>query len=151
MRIQQLRELLDFVAECHLDMAQLYHRLNDQADSTRTKMLLDYFEQHQKGVARHLEDYIEAAPKRVLESWYKDFVFEDFKAHCQNTMLPPSMTEDDVLELHLELDNLLIGLLEKTANSSSSGEVKSALEDLVRVQKIHQQRLVHSTMRMEDI
>ncbi|KFZ37535.1 hypothetical protein HR45_11035 [Shewanella mangrovi] len=151
MRIQQLRELLEYVAECHLDMAKLYHRLNEQADSSRTKLLLDYFEQHQKGVARHLEDYIDEAPKRILESWYKDFVFEDFSKRCENAMLPATMNDDDVLELHLELDNLLIGLLEKTANSSSAADVKSALEDLVRVQKIHQQRLVHSTMRMDDI
>ncbi|MCS4558941.1 hypothetical protein L9G74_21210, partial [Shewanella sp. C32] len=82
MRIQQMREVIDFVAECHLEMAQVYHRLNDQAESTRTKMWLDYFEQHQKGVARHVEDYSEAAPKRVLDSWYKDFVVEDFKTHC---------------------------------------------------------------------
>ncbi|GGZ05570.1 MULTISPECIES: hypothetical protein [Shewanella] len=151
MRIQQLRELLDYIAECRLDMAKMYHRLHNQADSSRAKLVLEYFEKHQKDVAQHLEDYIDAAPSKILDAWYKDFVFEDFKKRCQDVMLPANMSEDDVLELHLELDNALIALLEKTAASSSSAEVKSALEDLVRVEKIHQHRLVHSTIRMEDI
>ena len=55
------------------------------------------------------------------------------------------------LELHLELDNKLIGLIEKTSLSSGCSETKGALEDLVRVEKIQQQRLVHSSIRMDDI
>ena len=66
-------------------------------------------------------------------------------------MLAATMTEDDVLELHLALDNKLIGLIEKTALSSACTETKGALEDLVRVEKIQQQRLVHSSIRMDDI
>lgn len=151
MRIQQLRELIEFIAKCRLDMAQLYHRLHTQADSSRVKLMLEYFEQHQKHIAETLEDYIDDAPNKILDTWYKDIVFEDFGKRCRDTMLAANMTEDDVLNLHLDLENRLIALLEKTAGSSASAEVKGALEDLVRVEKIQQQRLVHSTIRMDDI
>ncbi|MEZ9596945.1 hypothetical protein AB4298_20195 [Shewanella sp. 10N.261.52.F9] len=151
MRIQQLSELLDYVATCRIEMAQLYSRLHTQADSSRVKLMLEYFQQHERHTAEKLENYIDEAPKKVLDTWYKDVVFEDFIAICQKTSMPANMSEDDVLELHLNLDNRLIGLLEKTASSSATTETKGALEDLVRVEKIQQQRLVHSSIRMDDI
>ena len=151
MRIQQLRELLEYVAQCRIEMAQLYGRLHAQADSSRVKMMLEYFQQHQKKVAEKLQDYGDDAPKRILDTWYKDITFEDFSARCQQVMLPANMQEDDVLNLHLDLENRLIALLEKTAETTAMAEIKSALNDLVRVEKTQQQRLVHSTIRMDDI
>ncbi|ACJ27595.1 Conserved hypothetical protein [Shewanella piezotolerans WP3] len=151
MRIQQLSELIDYVATCRIEMAQLYSRLHTQADSSRVKLMLEYFQHHQRQTAEKLENYIDEAPKKILDTWYKDIVFEDFVSRCQKQTLPANMTEDDVLELHLELDNKLIGLIEKTSLSSACSETKGALEDLVRVEKIQQQRLVHSSIRMDDI
>lgn len=151
MRIQQLRDLLEYVANCRLDMAQLYCRLINQADSARVKMMLEYFESHQKSVAEKLLNYMDDAPQRILNTWYKDFVFEDFTKRCQDIMLPANMNEEDVLNLHLELENQLIGLLEKTVNSTTAEDARSALADLIRVEKTQQQRLVHSTIRMDDI
>ncbi|PKG55632.1 hypothetical protein [Shewanella sp. GutDb-MelDb] len=151
MRIQQLSELLNYVANCRLEMAQLYSRLHSQADSSRVKLMLEYFQQHERQTADKLENYIDAAPKKILDTWYKDIVFEDFSALCLKQTLPANMSEEDILELHLELDNKLIGLIEKTSLSSASAETKGALEDLVRVEKIQQQRLVHSSIRMDDI
>ncbi|MGS0683410.1 hypothetical protein ACVBIL_19925 [Shewanella sp. 125m-7] len=151
MRIQQLSELLDYVATCRIEMAQLYNRLHTQADSSRVKLMLEYFQQRERHTAEKLENYIDEAPKKILNTWYKDIVFEDFIANCHQLTLPANMSEDDVLELHLDLDNRLIALLEKTANSSATAETKGALEDLVRVERIQQQRLVHSSIRMDDI
>ncbi|QQX79513.1 hypothetical protein JK628_18605 [Shewanella sp. KX20019] len=151
MRIQQLSELLDYVATCRLEMAQLYSRLHMQADSSRVKLMLEYFKQHELQTAEKLENYIDEAPRKILDTWYKDIVFEDFITLCIKQTMPANMSEDDILELHLELDNKLIGLIEKTALSSASAETKGALDDLVRVEKIQQQRLVHSSIRMDDI
>jgi len=151
MRFQQLSGLLGYVATCRIEMAQLYSRLQTEADSSRVKMMLEYFQQHQKGVAEKLENYIDEAPKRMLDTWYKDITFEDFVKRCQETVLTANMSEEDVLELHLDLDNRLIELLNKTAEHSSSSEIAGALNDLVRVEKIQQQRLVHSSIRMDDM
>lgn len=151
MRIQQLSELLEYIAECRLEMARLYGRLEVNADSSRVKMMLDYFQQHQKHVAETLRGYVDDAPKRIIDTWYKDVTFEDFAARCRQAMLPANMQEDDVLSLHLDLENRLIALLEKTANNSTTEETRSALSDLVRVEKTQQRRLVHSTIRMDDI
>ncbi|WP_028765999.1 hypothetical protein [Shewanella fidelis] len=151
MRIQQLSELLDYVVSCRIEMAKLYGRLHTQADSSRVKLMLEYFQQHEREAAEKLENYIDDAPKKVLDTWYKDIVFEDFIARCQRLNLPANMTEDDVLEQHLVLDNLLIDLIEKTAGSSATQETKGALEDLVKAKRTQQQRLVHSSIRMDDI
>lgn len=151
MRFQQLNELLSYVATCRNEMANLYGRLLTDADSSRVKMILEYFKQHQNGVAKNLEDYIDEAPKKVLNTWYKDITFEDFIKRCNEVTLTAKMSEEDILELHLDLDNRLIDLLQKTAEHSSSSEIAGVLNDLVRVEKIQQQRLVHSSIRMDDL
>ncbi|MDO6618069.1 MULTISPECIES: hypothetical protein [unclassified Shewanella] len=151
MRIQQLSEVLEFIAKSRLDMGQLYGRLHRNADSTRVKMMLEYLQQHQQHVHDSIENYIDEAPKRMLETWYKDITFEDFEKRCQDSTLAANMSEDDVLEMHLDLENRLIGFLEKTANSTEVTEIKDALLDLVRVEKTQQKRMVHSALRMEDI
>ncbi|BAJ00451.1 hypothetical protein [Shewanella violacea] len=150
MRFQQLGEVLTYVAICRVEMATLYSRLKTNADSTRVKMMLEYFQQHQRGVATKLEIYIESAPKKVLNAWYKDICFEDFIKKCHDTVLTANMSEGDVLELHLYLDNLLMDLLQETAGHSSVG-IAGMLNQLVRVERIRQQRLVHSCIRMDDI
>ncbi|MCG9697500.1 hypothetical protein [Shewanella sp. Isolate11] len=151
MRFQQLNEQLAYVSKCRLEIAKLYRRLHEGVDSSRVKLMLEYLQQHEKDVAKKIDNYIEEAPTRLLELWYNDIVFEDFIKRCQDIVIHANMDEESLLELHLELDNCLIGLLEKTERSSVPGEVKSALADLIRVEKIQQQRLVHSYIRMDDI
>lgn len=151
MRIQQLKELLEYLAKCRLAMGQLYGRMHTNADSSRVKLMLEYYQQHQDHVAQKLREYIDGAPEGILETWYKDITFEDFEKRCHESNLPANMAEDEVLNLHLDLENRLIELLNKTAESTVDGEAKNALLDLVRVEKIQQQRLVHSTIRMDDL
>ena len=102
-------------------------------------------------MAEQLENYIDEAPKKVLDTWYKGITFEDFIRRCNDITLTANMSVEDILETHLDLDNRLIDLLQKTAEHSSSNEIAGALNDLVRVEKIQQQRLVHSSIRMDDL
>ncbi|WP_394130361.1 hypothetical protein [Shewanella maritima] len=151
MRIQQLSELLEYIAECRLSMGKLYSRLHRNADSSRVKLMLEYFQQHEQHIHDTLIRYIDDAPKRILDTWFKDVVFEDFAKRCENTTLPANMSEEEVLELHLDLENRLIDLLEKTATNCATNEITGALTDLVTVARTQQKRLVHSAMRMDDI
>ena len=151
MRIQQLSELLEYVANCRLGMSKLYKRLHRNADSSRVKLMLEYFQQHEQHIYDTLESYIEDAPAKILDTWYQDVVFEDFLKRCDETSLPANMDEEQLLELHLDLENRLIALLEKTAELTSSNDAKSALLDVIRVAQTQQIRLVHSVLRMDDI
>ena len=151
MRIQQLSELLEYIANCRLAMSKLYKRLHRNADSSRVKLMLEYFQQHEKHIYDTLESYIEDAPAKILDTWYQDVVFEDFLKRCDETSLPANMDEEQLLELHLDLENRLIALLEKTAELTSSNDAKSALLDVIRVAQTQQKRLVHSVLRMDDI
>ena len=91
------------------------------------------------------------APAKILDNWYQDVVFEDFLKRCDETSLPANMDEEQLLELHLDLENRLIALLEKTAELTSSNDAISALLDVIRVAQTQQKRLVHSVLRMDDI
>ncbi|QSX31941.1 MULTISPECIES: hypothetical protein [Shewanella] len=151
MRMQQLKEWLDYLVHCRQDMALLYGRLQQQADASRVKLLLGYLQKQQVHIAQAMEDYIDQAQPGSLDVWYKDVEFEDFLHRCQALMLPANMNSEDVLALHLDLENRLIALLEMLAQKSAHSDTCSMLEDLVRVERVQQQRLVHSAQRMEDI
>ncbi|GLP95747.1 hypothetical protein [Paraferrimonas sedimenticola] len=151
MRIQQLQELIEYVASCRQDMAKLYQRLAQQADSSRVTLMLEYLVTHEKEVAEKLLDYVADAPDTVLQSWLRDFNFEDFAGNLDKIQIAADFSEDQVLDLHLKLENKLIGLLEENAKRLSTKDAVQAVEALVAVEQNRQKRLVHSTMRMDDI
>jgi hypothetical protein len=113
--------------------------------------MLDYFQLHEQKVHDSLIRYSKDAPKRILDTWYQDIVFEDFSARCKAVTLAPNASDEDVLELHLDLENRLIEFLEKVAITGATEEIRSALMGLVEVERTRQKRLVHSVLRMEDI
>lgn len=151
MRIQQLSEILQLIANARLEMKSLYRRLSQNADATRVKMLLDYFQQHEQKVHDSLVRYSKEAPKRILETWYQDIVFEDFAHKCNSVSLAANANYGEVLELHLKLENDLIDFLEHAAITGPTEEIRSALIGLVEVERTRQKRLVHSVLRMEDM
>jgi hypothetical protein len=151
MRIQQLSEILTLIADARLEMKALYARMSQHVDATRVKMMLDYFQLHEQKVHDSLIRYSKDAPKRILDTWYQDIVFEDFSARCKAVTLAPNASDEDVLELHLDLENRLIEFLEKVAITGATEEIRSALMGLVEVERTRQKRLVHSVLRMEDI
>ncbi|GLS83315.1 hypothetical protein [Paraferrimonas haliotis] len=151
MRIQQLQELIEYVAACRKDMASLYQRLAQQADSSRVTLMLEYLVTHENEVSEKLLEYVADAPDTVLQAWLKDFLFEDFKSNCEKIEIPADISEEQILDLHLSLENKLIGLLEENAARLGTKAAKQALEQLILVEKNRQKRLVHSTMRMDDI
>ncbi|MCL1039255.1 hypothetical protein L2725_19810 [Shewanella corallii] len=151
MRMQQLRDVLERIAECHLEMQALYRRLHNHCDSARTKLLLEYLQQHQQHIAETIESYIDDAPRRMLDTWYENLEMGGFKQACESIVPVAGMNEDDLIELHLKFDNRILGYLETLVEVAPTGEIESAMSDLLRVSKTQQQRLVHSVMRMEDI
>lgn len=151
MRIQQLRELLQYVIECRYAMSTLYARLDSYAESPRVKLLLEYYQFHEKEVATQLADYIDSAPPKLLDTWYKDIIFEDFIKRCETFNLASDMTCDQVLDLHMSLENSLIELIETTASSSHCENTRNMLLNLAQVERNHLHRLVHSSLRMDDL
>ncbi|MGI2259154.1 hypothetical protein [Shewanella sp. GXUN23E] len=149
--MQQLRDVLERIAECHLEMQALYRRLHNNCDSARTRLMLEYLQQHQKHIADTIESYIDDAPRRMMDTWYENLEMGGFKQACEAIVPVAGMTEEELMDLHLKLDNRVLGYLERLVEMAPTGEIESAMSDLLRVSKTQQQRLVHSAARMEDI
>ncbi|USD37100.1 MULTISPECIES: hypothetical protein [Ferrimonas] len=151
MRFKQMRELLEYVVECRMAMSKLYERLNNQADSSRVKLLLDYLKNHQIEVADKVSEYIDDAPQGVLDTWFKRLDYDDIVAECTAVTLNAGVDEHDVMNLALELDNKVLALLHLALEQSEHQETRQALESVLQAERIRQQRFVHSTLRMDDI
>jgi hypothetical protein len=151
MRIQQLRDLLALVAASRLEMKALYRRLSQHLDGTRGKMMLNYLQQQQQQVHDALMRYIAEAPSHILDTWYDGIVFEDFTQRCQTQHLAANANDEDILEIHLDLEDRLIKLLEQGVNMAATEEIRGALMNLVEVERKQQKQLVHNVNRLEDL
>ncbi|MBY5992290.1 hypothetical protein [Ferrimonas balearica] len=151
MRFQQLKEILEHLIDSREALGQLYRRMEHQADSPRAKMLLEYMVIHEKEVTEKLTAYLDEAPIKVLDTWFENVQGEDFVALCQQTALPATMTEQDILGKALDLENRLLDLLHAALEVAPTQDVKSAIESLLQAERVRQQRFVHSTMRMDDM
>ncbi|WP_028109925.1 hypothetical protein [Ferrimonas futtsuensis] len=151
MRFKQMRELLEYVSQCRVAMSKLYDRLDHQADSSRVKLLLEYLRTHQLEVAEKMDEYIEEAPHGVLDTWFKRLDYDDIIQECNGVVLEGGADEHAVMNLALELDNKVLGLLHLALEQSEHMETQSALEAVLAAERIRQQRFVHNTLRMDDI
>jgi hypothetical protein len=151
MRIKQLRDLLVLVATNRLEMKALYRSLSQHLDGTRGKMMLNYLQQQQQQVHDALMRYIEEAPSHILDTWFDGIVFEDFAKRCQSQHLAANALDEDILEIHLDLEDRLIKLLEQGVDTAPTDEIRSALMNLVAVERKQQKQLVHNVNRLEDL
>lgn len=151
MRMQQLREILTHLADDHLAMKRLYKRLHHHADSTRTQLVLAYLQQHQQHAADAIYHYLDDAPERVLDTWYENIAEDSFPAHCEQIIASADLDMDQLMALHLALDNQLLAYLDSAVCAAPTDNIRQALAGLLQSGKNQQQRLVHSTLRMSDI
>lgn len=151
MRIQQLRDILAHLAQHHQDMKRLYQRLYIESNSARTKLLLVYLQQHQRHIANSIEDYITKAPHALLNTWYENVPLDHFTENCQAITADTTMDDEELIDLHLSLDNELLTYLTQAVDLAPTEKIHYALSQLLQVSQVQQHRLVHSVIRMQDI
>lgn len=151
MRFEKTREILDHAREFHHLIAQAYHRLGEQTDRERMRMLLSYLETHENHLEETLTEYENEAAEKVLGHWFQtspcDAKFKELRALLEQAPL----TEEDVVAMAIEVDNCLIDMYKQLARIAEDDSVCDMFKALIRLEEHEERCMVRDSMRFQDI
>ncbi|EKE67868.1 hypothetical protein [Gallaecimonas xiamenensis] len=150
MRFKTVRDLIDHLAEAHLALSKLYQRLANHIDAERTRMMLHYLVDHEKGLSGQYSDYLKAHHS-ALDAWFDKAQDSDFIKKLTYVDLPGGASQQDVLALALKLDNQLLEEIEALVPLCPGQESRQVLEGTLKLAREAQHQFVHQTMRMQDL
>ncbi|WP_341502100.1 hypothetical protein [Gallaecimonas sp. GXIMD4217] len=151
MRFKQVRDLIDFTLEAHEALAKLYDRLSNQVDAERSRMMLHYLSEHERKVVGELQNYLDDAPDRLLDTWFDNASDSELLRKISLTQLPATADQQQILSLALDLDNRIIDSIAALVDNCPCSDSRTLLSNLVEVSRDRQHRFVHQTLRMTDI
>ncbi len=151
MRFKQIGELVLGLSDARQALAKLYARLAAQVDSSRSRMVLEYLAGREHGGHQQLLDYLQQAPRGVLDTWFQNAFDSDFIARLNRIDLDAGASPNDVLQLALGLDQQLIELLAQQAEQAPTPEARAALLSMMADEQQQQRKMVLNIARFEDV
>ena len=151
MRFKQVGELVQGLIDARLALGKLYARLAAQVDSSRSRMVLEYLSGRERAGHDQLLNYLQQAPRGVIDTWFQNAFDSDFVARLNRIQLDAGACPNDVLELALGLDQQLIELLAQQAAQASTPESRDALLSMMADEQLQQRKMVLNIARFEDI
>ena len=151
MAIKQTRDVLDYVRDFHKKLGDFYDDLADHQDKERIKMLLTYMARHEKYLEEMLDEYEKNASKKVMDSWLQCAPEMEMVDIFATVKLDPDMSVDDIISLAVKLDDYLIEVYRKVADSAELEEVKNIFTKLLEKENQEKYTLVRQAMRLNDL
>ncbi len=142
MPFKQTRDVIEKARAFHSDLASFYHRLEAVAEKERVKMVLDWLASHEERMEAKLAEVEASTAKRMLDSWYQyppDATVQEAVARLD---VRPDMRAQDVICMALHLDENLLRLYKRAADTASMGEVRDVFESLLEEGKKEREKLV---------
>lgn len=142
MPFKQTRDVIEKARAFHSDLASFYHRLEAVAEKERVKMVLDWLASHEERMEAKLAEVEASTAKRMLDSWYQyppDATVQEAVARLD---VRPDMRAQDVICMALHLDENLLRLYKRAADTASMNEVRDVFESLLEEGKKEREKLV---------
>jgi hypothetical protein len=151
MRFEQTRDILDHAREFHHRVGEIYHCLSDKAERQRAKILLDYMSRREVNLEKAMEYFEGQAAQGVLNTWFNYTQKEETLALQEDEALRPDMTVEEVVRAALRLDDCLITLYRKMADSAASAEVRAVFKSLLAMEEKEKRQLARNAQLMSDL
>ncbi|RCU51494.1 MULTISPECIES: hypothetical protein [Corallincola] len=151
MRFKQARELLAFVAEARLALANRYQSWLPDLKNPRSQLLLQFLASKEREQQQALVEYMELAPAAALDTWFENTGETDLLERLQAYQLAEDIDEHQLLKLVLKFDNELMALLSQQVPNAVSTETEELLLNLIGHEQERQRRMVHGVARMDDM
>ena len=130
MRFNPIKELLAYIEECHLALADLYLRLSLDVNDDKVKKLLNFMCNREQLSFFNLHEYAEHAPKSLLNTSLESIYDQSLPTKCLTMKTQPNLSIQDALALAMMFDMQLIELAQTTAYNSPTIEAELALENI---------------------
>lgn len=150
MRFRQTRDVLHHAERLHLEICDLYHRLAEQSQKQRVKLMLDYMSQREKKLAKALETFTGETSQNILDTWFQ-FADDEDRLKWPDCTLPTEVPADDVLGVALKLADCFINLYRDIATHADSEDVRKVFDSLLAGEELEKQKLVRNAQLFDDL
>lgn len=146
-----VREILDQAQEIHHRLGEHFHQLADDAEKDRLRMLLHYLQRHESSMEESIREFEALARESVLNTWYLFVPETDIQKEIEAAHITETSSPSDIIGAAIRLDNCLIKLYEKMADTAASEDVRNLFEELLRMEQKEEFRVVRDTLEVEDL
>lgn len=151
MRFEQTKDVLEHARSFHQRVSDFYHRLSDQTDQQRLKLLLDYMAQRERELARALDQFTEGSSREVLDTWFQFCCDDETLKLCPEALLYDDMSPEQIIRAGVALSQCFIDLFGEIANTSDSETVRTVFQSLLESEQREQKKLVRNIQMFMDL
>jgi rubrerythrin len=149
MRFQRTRDLLEHARRFHAELGGYYRQLEQQADQTRVRLLLDYLSGREAEISRALADFINETPERVLDAWF-GYADGEEVLKCPSVEVGAGTTVEDIMRIATRLHECSVEVFETVARESDSEEVRAVFQSLAASAQKEWQKLARNVGQLMD-
>ncbi len=151
MRYSQVRDMLDQVRDFHGQLADYYHQISESTDQQRIKLLLDHMSGHEQHLKDSLGAYEEDASRQIMDTWVDCRHCNETLVTCQQTLIAPETSVDDVIRAALDVDNCLMRFYREVAEKVDSESVREVFRNLVDMEESELRQLALGALQLADM
>ena len=150
MRMETTKDILDHSKKFHELLAEYYHRLSENSDKGRLKLLLNYLEEREEQINETLSNDEFEFSSKVLKFWFPHSKCESKFEEMQQMLTTNFITIDKVIDQFLAIDDCLIELYSEIAESTGNEEVKSFFQNLIKLEENHKIKTLKNASQITD-
>lgn len=150
-KFEQVRDVLDYGKFLHAEMKALAQRIEDQEQSARIRLLLDYLRRHEDELAASLEKFEKETQEHILNLWLPYPPDPKIEKKLRAIKLHPHMTVEEIAKIVLDFEDALIELYKESLNEIDDIHVQEILQNLVQLEDAEKRRFAMNLARMEGI
>ena len=152
MDIKTFRELIEWTADLHGQLARCLSHCTALNKDERARMLLGYLAGHETDIEHMVNEFVRQAGTDILETRVYDYLpHESMKFHrpCDEHFAKLDFTavRSEVYDYHDQIIKLYKTLLGKI----NIPKIKELMEELLTMEQNEFKRLVHQISRMDDL
>ena len=147
MSFNQTKELLGVAREFHDQLAALYKKMLDRANTEEAVQLIRTLIEHEQVLEQRLADYEGEVSANILDTFFK-FMVEKFMKCFDDYELPDTMTSLDVIEVTRHFDKCLAKFYKDMAEKAQVEHVREVLLNLMQMELREQMNLSRRTLEL---
>lgn len=127
--------------EYHRTLGAFYRGLRQRATNERTKMALEFLEQHESGLESALRAYGKDIPAPQSDRWFKYSPNEALEKEIKAADVQPDIPVEKLLDLAQQLGEGLVRYYRQFAETAVPEDLQEAMEHLLQLEQEGQKRV----------
>ncbi len=148
---KQVREFIDFGKRLHASIRERYGELQEHAELTRVRMLLDFLIRHERHMEETLSRFEKDTRSGILEAWLEYSPELDVEAVVNACTLPDRPSTDQILDAALNFDEALVTLYREVAAKANDHRTKAVFSDLLKLEEQEKIQVARAAMSLQDM